>query len=84
MPRTKSYGEKRNVGRLVNIGHSVYVTVPAPILRFAGLKAGDRVAMETDGRSVIFAKIPFDELINRALLRREVAEKSGGSEGSSG
>lgn len=58
----------------MSVGHSIYVTVPGPILRLSGLKAGDRVAMETDGRTVLFAKIPFEELINMALLRRKVAE----------
>lgn len=61
------------MARVVQIGHSLYVTIPAPIRNQAGLKPGDRVAVETDGRSVIFAKIPFEELINRALLKRSVA-----------
>ncbi len=72
MARVKYIDEKRCVARVVSIGHSLYVTIPSPIRNLAGLKAGDRVAVETDGRTVLFAKIPFEELINRALLRRKV------------
>lgn len=80
MARTKAIDEKRCVARVVSIGHSLYVTLPPPIRNLAGLKAGDRVAVETDGRTVLFAKIPFEELINRALLKRELKERNGGAE----
>lgn len=70
MARPIAADSNKSVARVVRIGHALYVTLPQPIARITGIKPGDRVAVETDGRSVVFAKIPFDELINLALLRQ--------------
>lgn len=61
----------RAVSRITRFGASLYMLVPLSICEKAGIKRGDRVALDTDGRTVYFARIPFEELINRRSLVKE-------------
>lgn len=74
MARPMAADSFQGVGRVIKIGQALYVTLPKNIAHFVGLKQGDRVAMETDGQSVIFAKVPFEELINQRVLRAHRAQ----------
>jgi hypothetical protein len=56
---------RREVSRVVGVGHALYMLVPTGICRRTGLKKGDRLAMETDGRTVYAARIPFEDLISK-------------------
>ena len=78
MGRPLCLDSDKAVARVVHIGHSLYATLPRNIARIAGIKAGDRLAVETDGRSVLLAKIPFEDLINRALMRAHLDRMDSG------
>lgn len=60
----------REIGRAIKVGRALYVAIPTLIQQATGIKRGDRLAFETDGRTVLMAKIPIEEIISRALLKR--------------
>lgn len=59
----------REISRCVRMSRALYVAVPVAIQKAIGWKRGDRVVWETDGRTVLVAKIPMDEIISRAILK---------------
>lgn len=61
----------REISRVVRVGRALYVSIPAAIQEVCGLKRGDRVVWEADGRTILVAKLPLDEIISRSILRRE-------------
>ncbi len=64
----------REIGRVMRVGRALYVCIPKSIQEAAGIKRNDRIVMECDGRTILMAKIPMNELISRALLKgRECA-----------
>jgi bifunctional DNA-binding transcriptional regulator/antitoxin component of YhaV-PrlF toxin-antitoxin module len=60
------------VGRIIRISRCLYMAIPKGIAAQLCLKAGDRMAILTDGRTIAAAKIPLSEIVNRAFLRQTV------------
>ena len=78
MPRDFVLGtETRSVCRVIRVGHALYVNLPKAVVELAALKLGDRLVIETDGRIVYAARIPFEELLGqrrRVVLKKQKAE----------
>lgn len=70
----------RDISRVVKISRALYVSIPAAIQAAAGIKRGDRLVWETDGRTILMAKIPMEEIITRGILRDRVGARDGGAE----
>lgn len=62
----------RDIGRIVRQGGTLYATIPSRIVKVVALRAGDRMAVITDGRTIAMSKIPIEEIVNRAMLKRAV------------
>lgn len=62
------------IGRIIRIKTSFYMAVPRPIADAVEMRAGDRMAIITDGRTIAAAKIPIHDIVNRALLGKAVRE----------
>jgi hypothetical protein len=66
------------VGRIIRIKTSFYMAIPRPIADQVGMRAGDRMAIITDGRTIAAAKIPIHEIVNRALLAKALDARAEG------
>lgn len=74
MARTIYLGpERKDVSRVVQVGRALYCCLPRKVCELAGLKRGDRLVIETDGRMIYAARIPFEELIHKARPPKAVA-----------
>jgi len=62
------------IGRIIRIKTSFYMAIPRPISDAVEMRAGDRMAIITDGRTIAAAKIPIHDIVNRAMLRQAVRE----------
>jgi hypothetical protein len=60
------------VARVIRISKALYLGVPRKIAEMLCLRAGDRMAVITDGRTLAAAKIDMHEIVNRALLKEAV------------
>ena len=60
------------VSRIIRISKALYLGVPRKIAEMLCLRAGDRMAIITDGRTLAAAKIDMNEIVNRALLKQAV------------
>lgn len=65
------------VSRLIKIGRAIYMGIPVKILEACPLKAGDRMAVITDGRTIAAARIDLHDIVNKAMLKQTV-ERTGG------
>ena len=66
MGKTTRLGWKhKQVSTVTAVGRSLYILLPQQVCELAGLKRGDRMVIETDGRMVYATRIPFEELIRR-------------------
>lgn len=63
------------IGRVIRIKHSFYMGVPRAIAEAVGMRANDRMAIITDGRTIAAAKIPIHEIVNRAFLKQAIADE---------
>lgn len=63
--------QRNEVGRVVQNGGSLYLTLPTVICEIAGLRKGDRMAIDTDGRVVFAARIPIEDLLNQRVFKRD-------------
>jgi hypothetical protein len=67
----KHHMNRRKVSRIIQNGRSLYLLVPPDLQEVVGWKKGDAIALDTDGRTVFAARIPFEDLINRRALTRD-------------
>jgi hypothetical protein len=66
---------RKQVSAVVQVGRSLYALLPQKVCQEAGLKRGDRMVIETDGRLIYAARIPFEELISRRKVLKPVELK---------
>lgn len=67
--------ERKDISRVVAVGNALYVLLPKKVCELTGLKRGDRLCMETDGRMVYAARVPFEELMARKTKPNGGTEK---------
>lgn len=72
MRGSESLGKTRTVSRILRQGGSHYCLIPVDVMSRLGLKHGDRIIMDTDGRIGYFAKLPIEELLKSPEVMRTV------------
>lgn len=64
MARTIYLGpERKEVSRVVQVGRGLYMLLPTKVAEKAGVKRGDRLCVDTNGRMIFMARIPWEELM---------------------
>lgn len=53
--------ETRTIGRLIQIGKSLYCTFPPAIIKRVGLTKGDMVKLDTAGGCVVIERVPWEQ-----------------------
>ena len=62
----------QHISRITKVGDSLYLVVPAAVIRHLGWKHGDRIAVDAEGNILVATRIAWPSIIDSPQVKRAV------------